>query len=58
VKLEPSNPMYRTMLAELYFDLNFHRRAQTELQRALAIDPNDAKARALLRKIEKARRTG
>lgn len=58
VKLEPANAMYRTMLAELYFDLNFHRRAQTELQRALAIDPNDAKARALLRKIEKARRTG
>jgi curved DNA-binding protein CbpA len=57
VKLEPSNPMYRTMLAELYFDLNFHRRAQTELQRALALDPNNAKARALLRKIEKARRT-
>ena len=58
VKLEPSNPMFRTMLAELYFDLNFHRRAQTELQRALALDPNDAKARALLRKIEKARRIG
>jgi curved DNA-binding protein CbpA len=58
VKLEPSNAIYRTMLAELYFNLNFHRRAQTELQRALAIDPNDAKARALLRKIEKARRTG
>ncbi|HEX3281053.1 MAG TPA: DUF4388 domain-containing protein, partial [Pyrinomonadaceae bacterium] len=27
VKLEPSNAMYRTMLAELYFNLNFHRRA-------------------------------
>jgi Flp pilus assembly protein TadD len=58
VKLEPANAMYRTMLAELYFDLNFHRRAQAELQRALAIDPKDAKARELLRKIEKARRTG
>jgi cytochrome c-type biogenesis protein CcmH/NrfG len=45
------------MLAELYFDLHFHRRAQTELQRVLALDPNDAKARSLLRKIEKARRT-
>jgi len=56
VKLEPSNPIYRTMLAELYFDLNFHRRAQTELQRALALDPTNAKSRALLRKIEKARR--
>jgi len=58
VKLEPGNPMYRTMLAELYFDLNFHRRAQTELQRALAIDPKDAKARELLRKIAKAQRSG
>ncbi len=56
VKLEPSNSIYRTMLAELYFDLNFHRRAQTELQRALVLDANNAKARALLRKIEKTRR--
>jgi curved DNA-binding protein CbpA len=58
VKLEPSNVMYRTMLASLYFDLNFHRRAQSELKRALAIDPNDGKARELLRKIEKAQRAG
>jgi tetratricopeptide (TPR) repeat protein len=58
VKLDPANPIYRTMLAELYFDLNFHRRAKTELQRALAIDPKDAKARELLRKIEKAQRSG
>jgi len=58
VKLDPANTMYRTMLAELYFDLNFHRRAQTELQRALAIDPKDAKARELLLKIEKAQRSG
>jgi len=36
--------------------LNFHRRAQTELQRALALDPTNAKGRALLRKIEEARR--
>ena len=58
VKLEPSNALYRTMLAELYFDLNFHRRAQTELQRALALEPENAKARALLRKLEKGRRRG
>ena len=42
VKLEPDNATFRTMLAELYFDLKFHRRAQTELDRALAIDPNSA----------------
>ncbi|HKP46199.1 MAG TPA: DUF4388 domain-containing protein [Pyrinomonadaceae bacterium] len=57
VKLEPSNALYRTMLAELYFDLNFQRRAQTELQKALALEPTNAKARTLLRKIEKGRRS-
>jgi len=56
VKLESSNPLYRTMLAELYFDLKFYRRAQTELDRALEIEPDDAKARGLLRKLEKLRK--
>lgn len=58
VKLEPSNALYRTMLAELYFDLRFHRRAQTELDRALALDPNNTSARALLRKLRKSHKTG
>ena len=58
VKLEPGNAVYRTMLAELYFDLKFHRRAQTELDRALAIDPNNPSARSLLRKLEKSRKVG
>jgi curved DNA-binding protein CbpA len=58
VKLEPNNAVYRTMLAELYFDLRFHRRAQTELDRALAIDPNNPSARSLLRKLEKSRKVG
>jgi predicted Zn-dependent protease len=58
VKLEPSNALYRTMLAELYFDLRFHRRAQTELDRALALDPNNTSARALLRKLKKSRKAG
>jgi predicted Zn-dependent protease len=58
VKLEPGNAIYRTMLAELYFDLKFHRRAQTELDRALAIDPNNPSARSLLRKLEKTRKVG
>lgn len=58
VKLEPSNALYRTMLAELYFDLRFHRRAQTELDRALALDPSNANALSLLRKLKKSRKAG
>jgi curved DNA-binding protein CbpA len=58
VKLEPNNAVFRTMLAELYFDLKFHRRAQTEVDRALALDPDNALARSLLRKLEKSRKVG
>ncbi len=53
VKLEPGSALYRTMLAELYFELKFHRRAQTELDRALELDPNHANAHRLLRKMKK-----
>lgn len=58
VKLAPANANFRTMLAELYFDLKFPKRAQTEVERALAIDPNNASARALLRKLENSRKVG
>lgn len=58
VKLEPANAAFRIMLAELYFDLKFHRRAQTELDRALALDPNSATAHALLRKLQRTRKAG
>ena len=58
VKLEPANALFRTMLAELYFDLKFHRRAETEVNRALSIDPNNASANLLLRKLEKSRKVG
>ncbi|MDQ5845353.1 MAG: DnaJ domain-containing protein [Acidobacteriota bacterium] len=58
VKLDPSNALYRTMLAELYFDLKFHRRAQTELERALAIDPNNASAQLLQRKLTRSQKIG
>lgn len=58
IKLEPSNAVYRTMLAELYFELKFHRRAQTELDRALAIDPKNVVAQSLLRKLQKSRKVG
>ncbi|HSS22338.1 MAG TPA: DnaJ domain-containing protein [Pyrinomonadaceae bacterium] len=56
VKLEPNNILFRTMLAELYFELKFHRRAQAELDRVLAVDPKNGQANLLLRKLEKSRR--
>ena len=52
VTLDPASAAYRTMLAELYLDLNFHRRAKAELDRALAHDPNHANAHSLLRRLE------
>lgn len=58
VKLAPGDVSFRTMLAELYFQLKFHRRARTELDRALAIDPQNATAHSLLRKLEKSRKVG
>jgi hypothetical protein len=42
----------------LYYDLKFHKRAQTEVERALKIDPNNGPAQALLRKLEKSRKVG
>jgi DnaJ-class molecular chaperone len=52
VTLDPASAVYRTMLAELYFDLKFHRRAKAEVDRALALDPNYPGAHSLLRKLE------
>jgi curved DNA-binding protein CbpA len=58
LKLEPENVAFRIMLAELYFELKFHRRARTEVDRALAIDPKNNVAHSLLRKLEKSRKVG
>ena len=55
VKLDPSNALYRTMLAELYFELRFFKRAQAELDRALQLDPNSAGANKLRRRMERTR---
>ena len=55
VKLDPSNALYRTMLAELYFELKFFKRAQAELDRALQLDPNAAGANQLRRKMARTR---
>jgi curved DNA-binding protein CbpA len=58
LQLEPENAPFRVMLAELYFDLNFHHRAKSEVERALAVEPNSATGQALLRKLEKSRKVG
>lgn len=52
VKLDPQNAAYRVMLAELYRDLGLKLRAKGEAERAVAADPNNGKARDLLRSLE------
>ena len=51
VKLDPKNAEYRVMLAELYRDLGLKLRAKGEAERAVAADPNNRKARELLRAL-------
>jgi curved DNA-binding protein CbpA len=52
LKVEPGNAQYRLMLAELYRDLGFPRRARGEAERALVADPNNVKAGELLRTLK------
>jgi len=52
VKLDPQNAEYRVMLAELYRDLGLKLRAKGEAERAVAADPENRKARDLLRSLE------
>lgn len=52
VKLDPANPAYRVMLATLYRDLGFWRRAINELERALSLDSKNAEARRMLQSLE------
>jgi curved DNA-binding protein CbpA len=52
IALEANNASYRVMLAELYCDLGFVRRAQSELERALAIDPRNEAARRLAQSLK------
>jgi tetratricopeptide (TPR) repeat protein len=51
IKLDPGNGEYRVMLAELYRDLGLKLRAKGEAERAVAADPNNRKARELLRSL-------
>jgi curved DNA-binding protein CbpA len=51
IKLDPGKGEYRVMLAELYRDLGLKLRAKGEAERAVAADPNNPKARELLRSL-------
>jgi tetratricopeptide (TPR) repeat protein len=51
IKLDPTNAEYRVLLAELYRDLGLKLRAKGEAERAVAADPNNRKARDLLRSL-------
>jgi len=52
IKLDPTNGEYRVLLAQLYRDLGFMLRARGEAERAIAADPNNSKARDLLRTLK------
>ena len=52
IRLEPNNAAYHLMLAQLYYDLTFFKRARAEAARALELDPKHPDAKALLRKME------
>jgi curved DNA-binding protein CbpA len=52
IKLDPKNAEYRMLLAELYRDLGLKLRAKGEAERAVAADPNNSKARDLLRTLK------
>jgi DnaJ-domain-containing protein 1 len=52
IKLDPGNADYRVVLAQLFRDLGFSIRAKGEAERAVAVDPNNRKARDLLRELK------
>ena len=52
IKLDAGNADYRVMLAQLFRDLGFAIRAKGEAERAVAADPNNQKARDLLRELK------
>jgi Tfp pilus assembly protein PilF len=52
IALDEKNVSYRVMLAELYSEIGLTRRAHSELERALAINPQDNAARSLFEKLK------
>lgn len=53
VRLEPQNTTFRIILAEFYIQFELFKRAEGELQRLLAIQPNHLEALALLDSLSK-----
>ena len=53
VKLDPNNSVFRIMLAEFYIEVGLYRRAEGELQRLLAMFPNNKEAQDLLDSLPK-----
>jgi len=52
ISLDPENASYHVMLARLCRELGFTRRAQTELEKALALEPGNEAANQLLRSLK------
>ncbi|HEX8176902.1 MAG TPA: DUF4388 domain-containing protein [Pyrinomonadaceae bacterium] len=52
IMLEPTNVIYRIMLARLYQKLGFIKRAQGELDRVRSLEPENAEARAMLAELQ------
>ena len=57
IKLDQANPAYRVMLAELYCDLGFFRRAEGELKRVMATESNNPTVQKLMKRLVAARTT-
>lgn len=58
IALDQRNASYRVMLAELYLGIGLQRRAEGELERALAVDPQHAAALRLLNDLRSRPRIG
>lgn len=54
IMLEPTNVTYRIMLAKLYQNLGFIKRAMGEVERVRTLDPRNAEAQALLEELRSA----
>ena len=52
LKLDPNNPTLRILLAEFYIQFNLLKRAEGELNRLLALFPDNREAQDLLRSLQ------